>query len=114
MATVTNPKEVVKVYRMSMSDHECPWGIKAINLLKERGIEFEDIKLRSREEVDAFKTQHRVATTPQVFFGEQRVGGYSELAAQFQLSPEKPDYSYSPVDAGLPQVNGCECVCEQF
>jgi glutaredoxin len=89
----------VKVYRMSTSDRECPWGIRAINLLTEKGIEFEDIKLRSREEVDVFKAKYNVATTPQIFFGEERVGGYSDLAERFQVAPEKADYSYTPVIA---------------
>lgn len=91
--------ETVRVYRMSTSDRECPWGIRAINLLTEKGIEFEDIKLRSRQEVDAFKAQHNVATTPQIFFGEERIGGYSDLAQRLQVSPEKADYSYTPVIA---------------
>ncbi|MEO1186235.1 MAG: glutaredoxin, partial [Cyanobacteria bacterium J06636_27] len=47
--------EKVKVYRMSTPEHKCPWGLKAINLLQEKGIEFEDNKLTSREEVDEFK-----------------------------------------------------------
>jgi glutaredoxin len=102
MTAITNSLNAtgtVRVYRMSTPDHECPWGIRAVNLLTEKGIEFEDIKLRSREEVDAFKAQHDVATTPQIFFGEERIGGYSDLAERFQISPEKPDYSYTPVIA---------------
>jgi glutaredoxin len=94
-----NATGTIRVYRMSSSDHECPWGIRAVNLLAEKEIEFEDIKLRSREEVDAFKAQHGVATTPQIFFGEERIGGYSDLAERFQVFPEKPDYSYTPVIA---------------
>uniref|UniRef100_B8HS37 Glutaredoxin n=1 Tax=Cyanothece sp. (strain PCC 7425 / ATCC 29141) TaxID=395961 RepID=B8HS37_CYAP4 len=89
----------VRVYRMSTPDHECPWGIRAINLLNEKGIEFEDIKLRSREEVDAFKARHNVATTPQIFFGEERIGGYTDLANRLQVAPEQADYSYTPVIA---------------
>lgn len=92
-------RETVKVYRMSTPEHECPWGLRAINLLTEKGIEFEDIKLRSRAEVDAFKAKYGVATTPQIFFGAERIGGYSDLAERFQVSPEKADYSYTPVIA---------------
>jgi glutaredoxin len=94
-----NTTGTVRVYRMSTPGHECPWGIRAVNLLAEKGIEFEDIKLRSREEVDAFKARHDVATTPQIFFGEERIGGYSDLAQRLQVSPEKSDYSYTPVIA---------------
>lgn len=101
MAALTNSTVTgrVKVYRMSTPDHECPWGIRAVNLLTEKAIEFEDILLRSREAVDAFKVQHGVATTPQIFFGEERIGGYSDLAERFQMAPEKADYSYTPVVA---------------
>lgn len=91
--------ENVKVYRMSTSDHECPWGLRTVNLLTEQGIQFEDIKLRSREEVDALKTKYAVATTPQVFFGEERVGGYTDLAERLKVSAEKAEYSYAPVIA---------------
>jgi glutaredoxin len=89
----------VKVYRMSTPEHECPWGLRAINLLTERGIPFEDIVLRSRAEVDAFKATHGVATTPQIFFGDQRVGGYADLAKLFAVQAETADYSYTPVIA---------------
>ena len=33
-------KQTVKVYRMSTPEHECPWGLKAVNLLQEKGIEY--------------------------------------------------------------------------
>jgi glutaredoxin len=89
----------VRVYRLHTPDHLCPWGVRAVNLLTEKGIEFEDIKLTSQETAEAFKAQYQVATTPQIFFGEERIGGYSDLAEHFQVSPEKPDYSYTPVIA---------------
>lgn len=101
MTTLLKPNvtETVRVYRMSTPDHDCPWGIRAINLLTEKGIEFEDIQLRSQAEVNAFKAEQGVATTPQIFFGEERIGGYSDLAERLQVAPEKPDYSYTPVIA---------------
>lgn len=74
MTTTTIPTTArVKVYRMPTPDHECPWGLRAIALLNDKGISFEDIKLRSRQEVDAFKAQHNVTTTPQIFFDEVRL-----------------------------------------
>ena len=92
-------QEPVRVYRMSMPEHDCPWGIKAINLLNEQGIEFVDHKLTSKEAVEIFKARHDVATTPQIFFGEERVGGYTELAKYFDIKAESADYSYAPVIA---------------
>ncbi len=82
-----------------MPEHECPWGLRAVNLLHDKGIEFEDIKLRSQDEVAAFKAQHNVTTTPQIFFGDQRIGGYTDLAAYFDVQAESADYSYTPVVA---------------
>lgn len=71
----------VHLYRMSLPEHECPWGLKAIALLKNRGIAFQDHLLSSQEDVNAFKQRHNVPTTPQIFAGDRRIGGYSELAA---------------------------------
>ncbi|MGI0481053.1 glutaredoxin family protein [Geminocystis sp. CENA526] len=89
----------VKLYRMSMGEKECPWGLKAVNLLKEAGIAFEDIKLTSQEEVDLFKAKYNVATTPQIFFDLDRIGGYTDLANYFGVTAKKADYSYTPVIA---------------
>lgn len=94
--TVQQP---VRLYRMSTPDHECPWGLKAVALLQEKGIEFEDHKLTSKAETDAFKDQHQVTTTPQIFFRDKRVGGYTDLAARFEVDAEGTEYSYTPVVA---------------
>jgi len=97
--TSVDLQEPVKLYRMSTPEHECPWGLRAVNLLNEKGIAFEDIKLTSPEEIAAFKAQHDVATTPQIFFGDRRIGGYTDLAAYFDVEAEKAEYSYTPVAA---------------
>jgi glutaredoxin len=95
----TDTNTTATVYRMSMPEHECPWGLRAIKLLQEQGIEFEDVKLRSREEVDQFKAKYGVATTPQIFFGDERIGGYTDLAERLKVEAEKAEYSYTPVVA---------------
>lgn len=89
----------VRVYRMSMAEHECPWGVRAITLLSEKNIPFEDIKLGSRQDVDEFKAKLGVTTTPQIFFGEERVGGYTDLAERLKVTVQKAEYSYNPVIA---------------
>ncbi len=93
------PNGPVTVYRMSMADKECPWGLKAIALLKEKGIAFQDIKLTDQEAVNALKAKFNVPTTPQIFFGEERVGGYSDLAARLNAPVAKAEFSYVPVVA---------------
>ena len=67
------------LYRMVMPDHVCPWGLKAKDLLGRAGYEVEDHHLTTRAETDAFKAKHGVATTPQVFIGGDRLGGYDDL-----------------------------------
>ncbi len=89
----------VKLYRMSTPENECPWGIKAVNLFAEKGIEFEDYKLKSPAEIEDFKQKHGVKTTPQIFFGDERIGGYTDLADKFGVEVEEAEYSYTPVIA---------------
>ena len=67
------------LYRMVLSDHTCPYGIRAKHMLEEAGYEVEDCILRSREEVDAFEDQKGVSSTPQIFIGRERIGGSDEL-----------------------------------
>ncbi|MBL6459302.1 glutaredoxin [Belnapia sp. T6] len=85
---------------MMMSHHTCPYGLKAKDLLRRSGYEVEDHHLTTREQVDAFKTEHGVATTPQVFIGGERVGGYDDLR-RFLGKPvvEPKATSYRPVVA---------------
>lgn len=68
------------LYRMVLPDHTCPYGIRAKQLLEQNGFEVEDRVLTSRAEVDAFKAEHDVRTTPQVFIDGARIGGSDELA----------------------------------
>ncbi|WLR94887.1 glutaredoxin family protein [Shinella zoogloeoides] len=67
------------LYRMVMSSHICPYGLKAKDLLRRSGYEVDDRHLTTREETDAFKAKHDVATTPQVFIDGTRIGGYDDL-----------------------------------
>lgn len=67
------------IHRMVMPHHICPYGLKAKDLLERSGYEVEDHHLVTREQTDAFKAQHGVATTPQVFIAGNRIGGYDDL-----------------------------------
>lgn len=89
----------VHLYRMDLPDHACPWGLKARQLLQDQGIPFTDHPLTSQAAVQAFKQAHQVATTPQIFMGTERIGGYTDLAARLQVKAEAADYSYTPVVA---------------
>jgi glutaredoxin len=67
------------IHRMVMPNHTCPYGLKARDLLKRSGYKVEDHPLKSREQTEAFKAEHGVATTPQIFIGGKRIGGYDDL-----------------------------------
>lgn len=68
------------LYRMVLSDHVCPYGVRAKQMLKEQGYECDDRILASRQEVEAFKAEHSVATTPVIFIDGERIDGSDELA----------------------------------
>lgn len=84
---------------MDLPEHPCPWGLRAVRLLEQQQIPFEDHRLTSTEAVEAFKAAHGVATTPQVFAGDERIGGYSDLAARLGVRAESAEVSYTPVVA---------------
>ena len=97
-----HPKAAKKavIYRMVMPSHTCPYGLKAVHLLKRSGYEVEDHHLETREQTDAFKAQHGVETTPQVFIGGKRVGGYDDLRRFLGKKVADPKAtSYRPVIA---------------
>jgi glutaredoxin len=85
---------------MVMPGHTCPYGLKALHLLKSRGYAVEDRHLATRAEVDAFKAEQQVATTPQVFIDGQRIGGHDDLRRFLGLHVAEPGAtSYRPVAA---------------
>ncbi|GHA79016.1 glutaredoxin domain-containing protein [Cognatilysobacter bugurensis] len=67
------------LYRMVLPDHVCPFGLRARELLEQEGYDVDDRLLTSREETDAFKAEHGVPTTPQVFIDDERIGGADDL-----------------------------------
>ena len=96
---MTTPRKAI-LYRMVMPTHTCPYGLKARDLLRRQGYEVDDRWLRTREETDAFKAEHGVKTTPQIFIGGERVGGYDDLRRFFGLRVADPKAtSYRPVAA---------------
>lgn len=93
-------KNTAVLYRMVTDDHICPFGLKALDLLKRRGYEIDDQKLESREAADVFKEQYDVETTPQVFINGKRIGGYDALRDYFGMEEEGTDgVTYQPVIA---------------
>ena len=68
------------LYRMVLSDHECPYGIRASQMLADAGWTVDERILDTRDAVEAFKLEHQVATTPQIFIDGTRIGGSDDLA----------------------------------
>ncbi len=67
------------LYRMVLPDHVCPFGVRARELLLERGYDIDDRVLHTRDEVEAVKDEFGVATTPVIFLGEERFDGSDAL-----------------------------------
>ena len=53
--------------------------VHAKKLLEENGFTIDEHILRTREEVEAFEEKEGVTTTPQVFIGDERIGGSDDL-----------------------------------
>jgi glutaredoxin len=101
MNTADRPiRKRATLHRMVMEQHVCPYGLKARDLLRRQGFEVDDRWLTTREATDAFKAEHGVKTTPQVFIDGERIGGYDDLRRHFGKPVPDPDAtSYRPVVA---------------
>jgi glutaredoxin len=94
------PDNHAVLYRMVTPEHLCPYGLKSKDLLRRQGYRVDDRWLRTREEIDAFKAEHGVKTTPQTFIAGERVGGYDDLRRRFGKAVRNPKAtSYRPVAA---------------
>ncbi len=88
------------LYRMVGPGHTCPYGLKAKALLRGAGYVVDDHHLTSRAGTDAFKAEHGVATTPQVFIAGKRIGGHDDLRRYLGKPVADPKAtSYRPVIA---------------
>ena len=74
------PDRKATIYRMVLPDHVCPFGVRALQLLEHAGFAVDDKILVTRIEVEAFKAEQGVATTPVIFIDGERIGGSRELA----------------------------------
>ena len=68
------------LYRMKLPDHECPYGLLAKRMLDDAGFQTEEHLLTSREQVEEFKAEQGVSTTPIVFINDERIDGSEQLA----------------------------------
>jgi len=80
------PSRTAILYRMKLPDHECPYGLRARQLLEDAGYDIDDRLLTSRDQVEEFKREQGVETTPVIFIGDERIDGSDELAAYLETA----------------------------
>ncbi len=94
-----------KLVRMVTTNHLCPWGIKAKDILKRKGYEIEDNHLESMEANKTYKEENNFDETPQIFIEGKHIGNYEDLRKHFGMKPEEKDgKTYQPIIAIF-------CVC---
>jgi glutaredoxin len=81
---------VATLYRMVLSDHTCPYGVAAEEMLQAAGYEVDDRILKSREEVERFKAENDVETTPLIFIDGEPVGGMAQLEDYLRTAEALP------------------------
>jgi glutaredoxin 3 len=67
------------LHRMVLPDHTCPFGVRAKQLLQAEGYDVDDQILRDRDTVEAFKTEHGIATAPLIVINGETIGGCDDL-----------------------------------
>lgn len=92
------PKTAI-IHRMVLDDHLCPSGLKAKALLESEGFDVDDRPLTTRAETDAFKAEHGVKTTPQIWIEGERIGGYDALRERLGQVDTDSDTTYRPIIA---------------
>ena len=90
--------KIATLHRMVMADNTCPHGLKSKALLERQGFKVDDNHLNSRAEIDFFKAEYGVTSTPQTFIDGARVGGFDELSSYFGKAPTRNNVTtYKPV-----------------
>ena len=68
----------IQIYTWS----NCPFCVRSKNLLKQKGVSFEEIDLDGKDdELKALRDRTGMRTVPQIFFDDELIGGFSELSA---------------------------------
>ncbi|NEX17569.1 MAG: glutaredoxin 3 [Halochromatium sp.] len=60
----------------------CPYCVRARRLLKQKGIEFEEIRVdKDGEQMRTMIQRSQRTSVPQIFIDERHIGGYDDMAA---------------------------------
>lgn len=82
--------ENVVVYGVDKKDFLCPFCEKAKSLLQEKEIDFTFLEVKhSKENIDSLlkrlnKDSLKGMTVPQIFIGEDHIGGFTELKSHLE------------------------------
>lgn len=89
------------IFRMVMSDHLCPFGLKSLDALKHAGYDIIDRHITTQNENKLVKETLGVKTTPQTFIDGKRIGGNDDLQVFLGNSEPKKedDKTYAPIIA---------------
>lgn len=88
------------IYRMVTPDHLCPWGLKALDILKRKGFAVTDKHLKTKAANKAYKEEHDVSETPQIFIEGEHIGGYDALREHLGMRAEgQHGTTYEPIIA---------------
>lgn len=80
MAKITLKGNMAKV--IVYTTEFCPYCRSAKTLLKGKGIPFEEVSLENKpDELAKLKARTGWRTVPQIFIGEELIGGFTELQA---------------------------------
>jgi|TARA_B100001093_G_C26756101_1_gene983477 glutaredoxin 3 len=68
----------IKMYTKTV----CPYCVKAKNLLKSKGLEWEEVNMEEPAIRESFMAEYpTVRTVPQIMINGNRIGGYDDLVA---------------------------------
>ena len=67
--------------RMVLPDHECPFGVRAKAMLEQAGFTVDEHILDNRADVEAFKAERGVTTTPLIEIDGETIGDSNDLEA---------------------------------
>ncbi|MDP0491716.1 MAG: glutaredoxin [Verrucomicrobiota bacterium JB023] len=97
---IEDKNKSAKIVRMVTPDHLCPWGVKALDLLKRHHFAVEDQHLTSQEANEKAKKENGWEETPQIWIGGDRIGGYDALREHLGMRPDpKEGTTYQPIIA---------------
>lgn len=97
----TQTKPTAVIFRLVKGEQICPFGLKALHLLKSR-YHVIDCPIKNDDEASLVKDTLNVKTTPQIFINNQPIGGYDDLSVFLgKRSPNPNKKSYRPIIAVL-------------